>query len=86
MSVLMGPCTSPNQKYFVDMYNPTNFNFLKENDIFAFGGPNWEADKAKIMASGNQDLIDSTKNMEHLPNNPVQAVEAYAQASMSNRF
>ena len=60
------------------MYNPTNFNFLKDNDIYAFAGPNWEEDKAKIMASGNQALIDSIGTMEGLPNNPVQAVAAYA--------
>ena len=77
MSVLMGPCTSPNEKYFHDLLTPENFGTLEDNDIWVFAGPNWAEDKEKIIASGNQALIDSLPTMEHLPNNPVQAVQAY---------
>jgi len=73
----MGPCTSPNPKYFADLLTPDNFKTLEENDVWVFGGPNWAEDKEKIIASGNQALIDNLSTMEHLPNNPVQAVAAY---------
>jgi predicted alpha/beta hydrolase len=29
MSVLMGPCTSPNQKYFFDLYTQENIEFME---------------------------------------------------------
>ena len=38
------------------------------------------------MANGPQVLKDSIPSMEHLHNNPVQALAAYAQTSLTNRF
>ena len=82
----MGPCTSPNQKYFDGMYTKANWDFLTDHGIYVIDGPNWEADRAVIMAEGSQSLIDTILSAEHLANNPIQAVAAYAQTSLTNRF
>lgn len=86
ISALLGPCTSPNQKYFVDMYTKENWDFLTSHGIWVIAGPNWARDKAIIMAEGSQSLIDTVNSTERLPNNPIQAVAAYGQASLTNRF
>ena len=86
VAALMGPCTTPNQKYFGDMYTKENWDFLQENNIYVIAGPNWEADRAKIMADGPEILKTSIASLEHLMNNPIQAAAAYAQTSMSSRF
>lgn len=71
ISALMGPCTSPNQKYFVDMYTEENWKFLEDNGIYVIAGPNWEQDKETILTSGPQSLIDMVPTVEHLKNNPI---------------
>ena len=86
ISALLGPCTSPNQKYFTDMYTQENWDFLTSNGIWVIAGPNWARDKAIIMENGSQSLIDTVNSTERLPNNPIQAVAAYGQASLTNRF
>ena len=71
VSALMGPCTSPNQKYFLDMYTEENWNFLTDHGIYVIDGPNWEADRAVIMAEGSESLIATILTAEHLANNPI---------------
>ena len=46
---LMGPCITPNTKYFGELYTPECWNCLTSNNVFAVGGPNWETDKVTIM-------------------------------------
>ena len=68
---LMGPCTSPNPKYFLDVYTEENMSFMEENGIYVSMGPNWESDKAKIMADGPESLKDFASTMEGLASIPV---------------
>ena len=59
-----------------------------------FDGPNWEEDRAKIYGTNTngpvdpapQIVQDSIPAIEHLANNPLQAVAAYGQTSLSSRF
>ena len=76
VAALMGPCTVPSLKYF-DVYTEEVQNFLNDNDIYVIAGPNWEHDKEIIMASGIPELIDAIGSLEHLDNNPTQAIFAY---------
>ena len=68
------------------MYTKENWDFLTSNGIYVIAGPNWDEYRELIMASGLQSLIDTVLTAEHLPNNPIQAVGAYAQTSLSDRF
>lgn len=68
------------------MYTKENWDFLTDNGIWVIAGPNWARDKAIIMEKGSQSLIDTVNSTERLPNNPIQAVAAYGQASLTNRF
>lgn len=86
VAALMGPCTSPNAKYFKDMYTESVWSFLIDNGIWVMAGPNWARDKAIIMESGPQELIDMISTAEGLPNNPIAAIAAYAQTSLTERF
>ena len=86
IAALWGPCTRPNEKYFVDLYTEENWSFMLDNGIWVFAGPNWDRDKAIIEASGPQALVDGIPTAEGLPNNPLQAVAAYGQTAFSRRF
>ena len=57
-----------------------------DNDIHVFAGPNWENIKVTIAEKCNPEVVELAAKLEHLPNNPLQAIEAYAQASVSGRF
>jgi len=92
VAALMGPCTTPNQKY-MDIYTYENWKWFMDNNIFVIDGPNWEEDRAKIFGTNEgpknpapQSVQDAIPGVEHLANNPLQAVAAYAQTSLSNRF
>ena len=86
----MGPCMSPNTKYFNDLYTEPIWNCMMRNGIYVTGGPNWESDRKKIeddpecpadfKAPASLDYIGS------LINNPIQSVAAYAQTSQTGRF
>ena len=86
VAALLGPCTTPNPVWFAPIYTKENMDFLAQNNIYVIAGPNWEADRAIIMAEGPQSLKDTVPMLERLPNNPVQALEAYGQASITKRF
>ena len=93
MAALFGPCTSPNQKYFKNFYNYENWSWFVDNNIFVIDGPNWEEVRAKIFGTNDgpknpapQSIQDNIAVIEHLENNPTQAMAAYAQTSISNRF
>ena len=81
----MGSCTVPNPKWF-GAYTKENMDFLAENDICVIDGPNWEHDRALIVESGPQSLVDNLHWLEGLKNNPVKSLVFYAQASFSDRF
>ena len=51
IAALMGPCTSPNQKYFTDLYTYENWKWFMNNNIYVIDGPNWEEDRAKIFGT-----------------------------------
>ena len=59
---------------------------MRDNQIWVTAGPNWERDRAVIMAEGSQSLIENMHHMEKLVSLPVQDSAAYAQTSLSNRF
>lgn len=71
ISALMGPCTTPNKKYFEPLYTKENMDFFSENEIWVISGPNWTRDRAIIMEKGSQSLIEATKTSEKLANNPI---------------
>jgi len=50
------------------------------------GGPNWDENLANIMANGPEPLKQLMGTVQHLPNNPVQAMAAYAQTALTGRF
>lgn len=87
ISALLGPCTSPNEKYFKDVYTPEVWSFLADNDIYVIaGGPDWDAKLELIQNDSPQIMKDTIGSLLHLPNNPVQALAAYAQTSLTGRF
>jgi len=59
---------------------------LYDNDIVVFAGPNWENIKALIAEKCSPEVVELAASLEHLPFNPLQAIEAYAQTSISGRF
>lgn len=71
ISALMGPCTTPNKKYFLPLYTKENMDFFSENEIWVINGPNWTRDRAIIMEKGSQPLIETVKTSESLANNPI---------------
>ena len=46
----MGPCITPNTKYFTDLYIPEVWSCFERNNVYAIGGPNWATNKASIEA------------------------------------
>ena len=88
VAALMGPCITPNTKYFSELYTPEVWNCLTSNNIYAIGDPNWDANKATILADSAcpQSFKDQLDYYGGLENNPIQAVAAYAQTSLTGRF
>lgn len=87
---LMGPCLTPNTKYFKELYLPDNWNCMISNGIYVTGGPNWESDRKKIEDDPNcPAAFKAPASLDYfgsLLNNPIQAVAAYAQTSLTGRF
>ena len=87
---LMGPCLTPNTKYFEELYLPENWKCMTSNGIYVTGGPNWEADRAKIEADpACPEAFKAPASLDYfgsLINNPIQAVASYAQTSLTGRF
>ena len=87
VAAMLGPCTSPSPGYFVPLFTKEIVDFMDENGIWVIsGGPDWAAKRELIMNSGIPDLVEALPSIEGLKNNPVQAVNAYAQAALSERF
>ena len=72
MGVLMGPCTSPADSYFGSVYTPEIWQFLNDNQIYAFaGGVDWDAKMNLINTEGPEALKAMMPALSGLPNNPV---------------
>lgn len=88
-AVLLGPCDCPNTEYFADVYSQRAWEFLDANQIWVIAntaGYDWNEKKQVILNSGIPELVESLPSLEGLPNNPTQALAAYAQTSMTYRF
>ena len=77
VAALMGPCTTPNQKY-MSIYTYENWKWFMENNIHVLDGPNWTEDRAKIFGTNEgpknpapQSVQDAIPGVEHLANNPL---------------
>jgi len=49
-------------------------------------GYDWNEKKQVILNSGIPELVEALPSLEGLPNNPTQALAAYAQTSLTYRF
>ena len=81
ISAFLGPCATPNWEQIKDVYLEEEIKWLHANDIYVLnGGANWEEHRALIMAEGPPGIQAMVEPVV-LKNVPVQALEAYCQAS-----
>ena len=85
ISVMLGPGTTPNTKYF-EAFTEETVNCFKDNNICVMAGPNWEKERPIIMAQCPTIFTDRLDYYETAKNTPIQAVAHYAQTAFSNRF
>ena len=77
-AAFLGPCTTPNWEQIQDVYRESDFEWMRENDIYVLnGGADWPEQKAKIMASGPPGVQALVGDPVVLRNVPVQALSAY---------
>ena len=82
ISAFLGPCATPNWEQIQDVYVETDMRWLHDNNIYVLnGGALWEEQKALIMAEGPPGVKALVGDPVVLVNVPVQALEAYCQAS-----
>ena len=88
-AVLLGPCDCPNAVWFAPVYTQRAWEFLDANQIWVLAntaGYDWNEKKQVILNSGIPELVEALPSLEGLPNNPTQALAAYAQTSLTYRF
>lgn len=88
-AVLLGPCDCPNAVWFAPVYSQRAWEFLDANQIWVLAntaGYDWNEKKQVILNSGIPELVEALPSLEGLPNNPTQALAAYAQTSLTYRF
>ena len=85
MSAFLGPCALPNWEQIQDVYVESDFRWLHDNNIYVFNstGASWEEQKARILADGPPGVKALVGDPVVLHNVPVQALEAYCQASQT---
>ena len=85
ISVMLGPGTDPNTKYF-EAYTAETYKCFKDNNICVMAGPNWEHDRPILMATCPKVFTDHLSYYEGAANTPMQAAAHYAQTGYTHRF
>ena len=86
IAALWGPCVIPAVEAFDGLYTEENWDWMIENDIWVMAGPEWDEQKPIIEADAPPYVKDSASYAESLPNNPIDAIAAYAQCAEAQRF
>ena len=87
-AAFLGPCATPNWEQVQDIYVESDIRWLHDNGIYVlnYSGDSWEETKEFIMAEGPPGIKALVGAKTVLWNVPVQGLEAYCQASQTQRF